>query len=375
MRIVHISDLHFGEELIREKVEKAVKQINELEPDLVILTGDVTCWGTHIEMRDAYETLSNLKPDLVAVPGNHDARNIGCEFFELYFGKTKKCIKTDDFVIVAADSTQPDLDEGYIGLEQREWIEKSFRNDKINIFAMHHHIVPIPETGRERNVLIDAGEVVELLIRKGVALVLAGHRHMPYSIRLMRTHIVHAGTLGSFKVLGMPDQNYNILELNEDYISLKLMFVDYGEVEIGKYMIKTEVPESVDIYHRIARPKKVLFVSNENACRTQIAEALFNKLSPNNMLALSAGVNPAKSVSELAVKALKEIGIDISGRSPRVLQKEMLKDFDLIVSFDEDVEGDEYWKVKKPSNLNECRDVIREIERKVREFVKNLLIR
>jgi len=102
---------------------------------------------------------------------------------------------------------------------------------------------------------------------------------------------------------------------------------------------------------------------------------LFNKLSPNNMLALSAGVNPAKSVSELAVKALKEIGIDISGRSPRVLQKEMLKDFDLIVSFDEDVEGDEYWKVKKPSNLNECRDVIREIERKVREFVKNLLIR
>ena len=43
---------------------------------------------------------------------------------------------------------------------------------------------------------------------------------------------------------------------NVTSISLKLRFVGFGEVEIGSYKIKTEVPESVDIYHRIVKPKK-----------------------------------------------------------------------------------------------------------------------
>nr|WP_244403235.1 metallophosphoesterase [Ferroglobus placidus] len=41
MKIVHISDVHFGFELLKDKVEKAIKQINEIEPDLVVLTGDI----------------------------------------------------------------------------------------------------------------------------------------------------------------------------------------------------------------------------------------------------------------------------------------------------------------------------------------------
>jgi protein-tyrosine-phosphatase/predicted phosphodiesterase len=373
MRIVHISDLHFGEELVSGKVERAVKQINLLEPDLVILTGDITCWGTHSEMRDAYEALSNLQPEVIAVPGNHDARNIGYEYFELYFGKTKKCIKTDGCVIVAADSTQPDLDEGYLGLEQREWIQEKLRGDKTSILVLHHHIVPIPETGRERNVLIDAGEVIELLIRNGVALVLAGHRHMPYSIRLMRTHIVHAGTLGSFKVLGMPDQNYNIMELGDEFITLKLRFVDLGEVEVGKYTIKTDVPESVDIYHKIAKPKKVLFVSRNNACRTRIAEAIFNKISPNNMLALSAGLK-ASEISPMAIEVLKEIGINPGNRKGRRMTQEQFREFDYVISFDQDIDANEHWDIPEPESLDECRDVRNAIKKRIEELIPRIIV-
>ncbi len=371
MKIVHISDLHFGEELVRDKVIKAIKQINELEPDLVVFTGDMTCWGIHSEMRDAYETLLDLKPELIAVPGNHDARNIGTEFFELYFGETKKFYSSDEIAIIAADSTQPDLDDGYLGEEQRMWIEEKIRRDKVNILALHHHIVPIPETGRERNVLIDAGEVVEMLIHKGVAVVLAGHRHMPYSIRMMRTHIIHAGTLGSFKVLGMPDQNYNVIDVDSESISLKLRFVDYGEVEIGKYTIKTEVPESVDIYHKIARPKKVLFVSKHNDCRTLMAEAIFNKLSPNNMLALSAGIEPAVKPDDLAAEVMREMGIHLALK-PRKVSKDMLNDFDVIIEFDELGLG-EKWDVKKPESLDEYREVRNKIWNMVDQLIKRML--
>lgn len=371
MKIAHISDLHFGEELIREKVEKAVRQINEAEPDLVVITGDISCWGIHSEMREAYETLIDLKPDVVAVPGNHDARNIGHEFFELYFGETKKYYKNDILSLIAADSTQPDLDDGYVGYEQREWIRSKIKKDKFNVLALHHHIVPIPKTGRERNVLIDAGEMVELITTSGITAVLAGHRHMPYSIRLMRTHIIHAGTLGSFKVLGMPDQNYNVIEIENETLTLKLRFVDFGEVEVGRFTIKTETPESIDIYHRIAKPKRVLFVSKANDCRTQMAEAIFNKISPNNMLALSAGLEPADSVDLRAMAVMKELDLKVNGR-PRRVSESMLKDFDVVIEFD-DLGLGERWEIKKPETIEECKEVRTEIWEKVEELIRRQL--
>ncbi len=373
MKIVHISDIHFGEELVKGKVEKAVRQINEIEPDLVIVTGDLTCWGIHAEFRSAYDALSNIKSDIIVIPGNHDARNSGDVFFELYFGKSKKYFSTDSFVIVAANSTQPDRDEGYIGHDQREWIEKKFKKKKINILALHHHIVPIPYTGRERNVLIDAGEIVETLVRKGVALVLSGHRHMPYSIKLMRTHIIHAGTLGSFKVLAMPDNNYNIIDINEEYISLKLRFVDLGEVEIGRYKIKPEAPESIEIYHRIQKPKRILFLSKKNELRTHIAEAIFNKLAPKNMLAISAGLEPSERVNPLAIKLLKELGITAENRKTRKILKDEMRIYDYIISFDPDIEADEYWKVDTPKNMQECRLVKDCIYKKIEELISRIV--
>ena len=371
MKIVHISDLHFGEELVRNKVEKAIKQINEIEPDLVVVTGDLSCWGIHSELREAYEALEKLKVDYFVVPGNHDARNNGIEFFELYFGERKKIYKDSEVVIIGVDSTQPDIDDGYIGFEQRRWIGENVKKDRINVLALHHHIVPIPDTGRERNVLIDAGEVVEMLINLGFALVLAGHRHMPYSIRLMRTHIIHAGSLGSFKILGMPDHNYNIIELSEENVSLKLKFVDYGEIDIGKYQIKTEAPESVAIYRKIGRPKRVLFVSKNGDARVQMAEALFNKLSPYNMLAEGAGVYEVKDEDRIAREMLNEIGVEMIWRKRKIDERD-LKNFDYIVEFDELGFG-EVWKVELPKSREDYKRVREEIKRKVDELINQLI--
>ncbi len=370
MRIVHISDLHFGSELVRDKVVKAIRQINELEPDLVIATGDISCWGIHSEMRDAYETLMDIQSEILFVPGNHDARNNGREFFELYFGKTKKHYLSDTVSIIGVDSTEPDLDDGHVGHDQREWLKSKVRKNKINILVLHHHIVPIPKTGRERNVLIDAGEIVEILTSTGINIVLAGHRHMPYLAKLFHTNIIHAGTLGSFKVLGMPDQNYNIIQIDEDTLTLKLKFVDFGEVEVGRYRIERGEPESM-IYHRIAKPKKVLFLSKMNDCRTLMAEAIFNRISPNNMLAVSAGVEPAGSADLKAIAVMREVGIKLNGK-PRKINQEMLKDFDVIVEFDELGMG-ERWKIEKPVTIEDYRKVRREIWKRVEELVQRLL--
>jgi 3',5'-cyclic AMP phosphodiesterase CpdA len=372
MRIVHISDVHFGYELRREKVERAVKQINEIEPDLVILTGDIGLWGIHEEFRDAYETLSDLRMDLMAVPGNHDARNDGLKYFKLHFGRARKALKLDDYIIVGVDSTLPDSDDGYIGSEQREWMAEKFRKGCVNILALHHHIVPIPHTGKNMNVLVDAAETVEtLMMRCHGGIVLSGHRHVPYSTKLLRTHIIHAGTLSSYKVL-MPDNNYNILEFKSDSITLKLRFIDLGEVEIGTFRIKHETPESTGIYHRLSGTRKVLFVSRSNACRTKIAEAIFNEISPGNMHAVSAGTMPAENIDTIAAKILEEFGLKVS--KPRKLSQEMLKDVDYVVSFDEEINADEYWNIRHPENAEDCRMAAKKIEELTRELVKKILV-
>jgi arsenate reductase len=69
--------------------------------------------------------------------------------------------------------------------------------------------------------------------------------------------------------------------------------------------------------------KYVLFVCNQNAGRSQMAEAFFRRHAPRDLRAESAGDRPAKGVHPEVVEAMKEIGIDLSGKRPRKLTVEM----------------------------------------------------
>jgi arsenate reductase (thioredoxin) len=62
---------------------------------------------------------------------------------------------------------------------------------------------------------------------------------------------------------------------------------------------------------REKRPKHILFLCVANSARSQMAEGIAKSLAPQGVLISSAGSKPL-SVNPLAVKVLKEIGIDIS---------------------------------------------------------------
>ncbi len=55
--------------------------------------------------------------------------------------------------------------------------------------------------------------------------------------------------------------------------------------------------------------EKVLFVCVENACRSQMAEAFFNKLASGKAIAMSAGTKPSNMVNSKAIEVMTEIGI------------------------------------------------------------------
>jgi len=160
--IAQISDIHVGEShFVPSLLTRAIDEINELAPDIVIITGDLTANG----FRREYDTVKNyLAPikckNLIVQLGNHDSRNVGYLHFEELFGDRYKTFSNEDITILAADSSEPDLDNGQIGREHYKWIKEEFaKKPKKNfkIFSMHHHLVSVPDTGRERNIVMMQG--------------------------------------------------------------------------------------------------------------------------------------------------------------------------------------------------------------------------
>ena len=69
--------------------------------------------------------------------------------------------------------------------------------------------------------------------------------------------------------------------------------------------------------------KYVLFVCTQNAGRSQMAQALFERHGPADVRAESAGAEPADRVHPVVVEAMREVGIDLAGQRPKKLTLEM----------------------------------------------------
>jgi 3',5'-cyclic AMP phosphodiesterase CpdA len=82
--------------------------------------------------------------------------------------------------------------------------------------------MPIPGTGRERNQVLDAGDVLSLLRQSGVDLVLSGHRHVPYVWPVAGMLLVHSGTVSTLRTRGFPHPAYNLVRIEDGRISVKL---------------------------------------------------------------------------------------------------------------------------------------------------------
>jgi len=78
--------------------------------------------------------------------------------------------------------------------------------------------------------------------------------------------------------------------------------------------------------------KKALFVCIENARRSQMAEAPFNKLAKGQAVAASAGDSPASKVDPKHIEVMKEIGIDITKQRPKSLTIKMVEEADVVVT-------------------------------------------
>ncbi len=230
--IAHISDLHCGSRYhIPSLATRVIDELNDLEPDVVVATGDLTDMGFQPEFRQAHRLLSRLDCERrLVIPGNHDARNVGDEHFKDLFGERSKEMQFGGLRFLCLDSTEPDLYNGRVGRNRYPWIEERFGDpDEFKILCLHHHLVPVPGTGRERNIVYDAGDLLRVLSSTGTDLVLCGHKHVPNLWRLEDVLIVNAGTACTHRLRGKVRPCYNIIEIFDGgrvRISLKEPYKD-----------------------------------------------------------------------------------------------------------------------------------------------------
>ena len=243
--IAQLSDIHCGSPFFDPQLlDHAVEEVRAIAPDLVLIGGDLTTDGYAHEFREAQnhlEPLVEAELTTVVIPGNHDAKNVGYLHFVDSFGPGDVPGKGDRVLqltggagqvvtLVAMDSTKPDLAEGEIGRERYSWIRQQFSAPAdLRIFALHHHLVPVPGTGRERNTVWDSGDVLALLGEMGIDLVLSGHKHVPFVWLLNNLLVVNSGTVSSHRLRGYVRPSYNLLEVTRDRIVVTLRYPGTGE--------------------------------------------------------------------------------------------------------------------------------------------------
>ncbi len=236
MLIVQISDLHVGSQFLQDKFDQLVQEVNQISPDVIVVTGDLTNEGLMKEYEECKMLLAKFSAKkIITISGNHDYRNTGYLLFKKYFPFETINELNNDVVLVTLGTARPDRNEGEVGYRQNLWLERTMKKykDKVKILAMHHHLVAIPDTGSDQLTVVDAGDVLRTILDTQVDLVLCGHKHRPWAWNFGNLMVVNAGTATSERVRGLFDNTYNIITVSKKSVQVDLKIVGGKRIPIN----------------------------------------------------------------------------------------------------------------------------------------------
>lgn len=238
-RIVHISDLHFGDE-DSGLVEALSREIAALEPALVAVSGELTQRARRREFLAARDFLRALGVPTVVVPGNHDIPlyNPYRRFFkptrkfERYVSSDLTPLYVDDeLAVLGVNSARSNVvKEGRVSYRQIESIRHALGQigpQALKVVVVHHPLVHHPDDPGRR--LLGRGrQFLEVAQECGLDVVLAGHTHLGYGGDARTSYqtiarsilVFQAGTATSRSLRGGESNSYNLITADPPFLTL-----------------------------------------------------------------------------------------------------------------------------------------------------------
>lgn len=194
MNILQISDLHFGPYYVQPVGDAMLRAAQELESDVIIVSGDFTQRAKAAEYEAAQQFLGKLpKRPTIVIPGNHDVPlyrvmerifapyKLYKEYISEQLDSVYRC---EDAVIVALNSTAPlrAIVNGRIRQWQLDFVAKAFEGSAegvLKIVVAHHHFAPAPDY-EGGDVMPKAKRAIDCFTELKVDMVIGGHLHRAY---------------------------------------------------------------------------------------------------------------------------------------------------------------------------------------------------
>jgi 3',5'-cyclic AMP phosphodiesterase CpdA len=231
--LMHISDTHFGTE--RAPVQSALQQLtHEVQPDVLVLSGDITQRGTRAQFSAARSFIDSLNVTTVlAIPGNHDIPlfNIAARLFRPYaryseaFGTILEPeFENDELLVLALNTTRRYRHiDGALSTAQIERVAARLEQSPRACWriVVTHQPLAVPSATDANNLLHGHRQALQRWAAAGANVVMGGHIHLPYVMPLHggMTAVsdglwaIQAGTALSHRVRADAPNSVNVLRI------------------------------------------------------------------------------------------------------------------------------------------------------------------
>jgi 3',5'-cyclic AMP phosphodiesterase CpdA len=187
-RTLHVSDLHAGRRETPGLGATLAAFAEEIGPELVMVTGDLSHRGRRAQLEQARAMLAGIGRTLLVVPGNHDIPySFPARFttpwreFERVFGSADPAYASETLVVCGLNSVQPWRHQGgALSARRLERVAETFAGTPANalkVVALHHHLAGAPWRASRKFPLRHRTRVLASLAAAGADLVVGGHIH------------------------------------------------------------------------------------------------------------------------------------------------------------------------------------------------------
>lgn len=235
--LIHLSDLHFGPCYVPHLGELVLKEIETLNPDVVVISGDLTYRARTKEFAAARSFLDRIPKPFLTIPGNHDQTILNPltrlivpvrQYEKQIRHSQDMSLEANGFFIVGVNDNRPIFPGGFWSGPQRNYIRREFARStpkSARVLATHHQMM---WEGRYK----PAGfwypsRAFEMLNKCGVELVLNGHTHIPSAEQTREGIVVsRASTATCTRTRQGEGNSYNLIVFDKEKISVTIRRYD-----------------------------------------------------------------------------------------------------------------------------------------------------